>query len=60
MSRKLSEELVPDDETVTQMVSMKGKDRNALVRLARENGRSLSAEIVYRTRQSLKAEGVMQ
>ena len=59
MSRNLSEELVPDDKTVIQTISMSGNIRNALAISAKENGRSLSAEIVYRTKQSLKAEGVM-
>ncbi len=56
MAKKLNEEIVPEDETVTQMVSMLGKDRNKFVELKKESGRSLSAEILYWARQGLKAE----
>jgi len=58
MSRNLSEEIVPDNKTVIQTISMSGSVRNELAKKAKDNGRSLSAEIVYRAKQSLKAEGV--
>ena len=49
-----------EDETVTQMISMHGRDKNILIKKAGENGRSLSNEIMYRVRQSLKQEGLVQ
>ena len=49
---------IDDQETTTQTISMDGKVRNILVKQAKDNGRSLSGEIVYRIKQSLKSEGV--
>lgn len=59
MSRNLLEEIVSDDKVVIQTISISGKVRNELAKSAKENGRSLSAEISYRAKQSLKAEGIM-
>lgn len=47
---------IKDDDTITQTISMKGVERKLLSQVADENGRSLSAEIMYRVRQTLKAE----
>ena len=56
---KLKDRNVGDDEMITQTISMLGMDRRILSELARENGRSLSAEIMYRVRQTMKNECVV-
>lgn len=47
---------VEADKVTTQTISLVGRDREILIDKARENGRSLSAEIMYRVRQTLQEE----